>query len=283
MINLIRCYEDLNQIEIVGITAQDLPDFKYLDSYRLISINELQAESYDYVMVLSGYYFAEIVKTAMESANVPREKIISYRILEIPCFNFTQYDFIRKQNISIVSNNCWGGIIYHTLNLECISPFKNISFFSGDYLKILRDLKHYLGVDPVWTGKKEMDVNQNREVPMLELDDVLIKCNHDLDADKAIQNWKRRREKFNWNNILVEMYTEEPEVEEAFGEVTERFEKRICFVPYKSDQKYSMSLPLMKGQTKFYETVNNNAGTGKNAIAYNILNIINGNRDYRIQ
>lgn len=281
IINLLKCYEDLEQIEIVGITAQDLPDFKYLDSYRLLNIKELQEESYDYVMVLSNDYFSEIVRSAMIIANVPREKIVSYHILEIPYFDFAQYDFIKKQNISIVSNNCWGGIICNTLSMECRSPFKNVSFSPENYIKIISNLKHYLSVDPIWTDKKELDANQNREVPILELDDVLIKCNHDLDADEAICKWKRRRDKFNWSNILVEMYTENPKNEEAFGDASEQFDKRICFVPYESNKKYSMKLPLMKGQIKFYETVNINARIDKNAIAYNILEILNGKKIYR--
>lgn len=282
MINLLRYYVDSNQIEIVGITAQDLPNFRTIDNYCLVKVEEIQKLDYDYLMVMSENYFQEIADTAMRLVGVPRTKIISYHLLEIPYFNFPQYDSIRKANISIVSNNCWGGIICHTLGMECLSPFKNVSFSSNDYIKIIGDLKHYLSVNPVWTGKKEMDTNQNREVPMLELDDVLIKCNHDLDADRAIQNWKRRRDKFNWNNILIEMYTEDPKVEKAFGKVTKQFNKRICFVPYETDERYSMRLPRMVGQKKFYETVNDNAGTGKNAIAYNILKIINGNKDYRI-
>lgn len=281
MINLLKFYDEADQIEIVGITAQYLPDFEYLDNYQLISLKEVQIAEYDYVMVLSDDYFVEIVDSAMRMADVPRDKIVSYHIMEIPYFNFFQYDFIRKQKLSIVSNNCWGGVIYHTLGMECLSPFKNVSFSSEDYLKILGNLKHYLSINPIWTGKREMDTNQNREVPMLELDDVFIKCNHDLNAEKAIQNWIRRRDKFNWNNILIEMYTEDPEVEKVFGKVTEQFHNRICFVPYESDEPYSMKLSLMRGQTKFYEAVNSNARIEKNAVAYNILAILEGKRIFR--
>jgi Exopolysaccharide biosynthesis protein len=282
MINLLKFYDDADQIDIVGITAQNLPDYKYLDGYQLLSMKEVRTTEYDYVMVLSDDYFTEIVDSAMTISNVPREKIVSYHVMEIPYFNFFQYDFIKKQKISIVSNNCWGGVIYHTLGMECLSPFKNVSFSSWDYIKIVSNLKHYLSIDPIWTGKKEMDSNQNREVPMLQLDDVFIKCNHDLDAERAIHNWIRRRDKFNWNNILIEMYTEDPKVEKTFGKVTEQFHNRICFVPYESDEQYSMRLPLMRGQTKFYEAVNANAGIGKNAIAYNILAVMEGKQRFRV-
>lgn len=280
--NLLRSYIDSNQIEIVGITAQNLPCFKTIDGFNLLGINELRDIEYDYLMVMSEVYYKEIVEEAVLRVGVPRYKIVSYHILEIPNFNFIKFDLIRKSNISIVSNNCWGGILYKTLGLECRSPFKNVSFSSNDYIKVISNLNHYLNIDPIWTGIKEIDKNQKREVPMLQLDDVFIKCNHDPDAENAIQNWKRRRKKFNWKNILVEMYVEDIIVEKEFYRVTEQFEKRICFVPYKSKEKQSVTLPLMNGQTRFFESVNSNAGIGNNAVVYNILNIIEGCIDYRI-
>lgn len=282
MVNLLKFYIDADQIEIVGITAQDLPAFKTLDGCLLVETEAIQKLDYDYLMIMSEDYYHEIMDLAISAAGVPRTKIISYHLLEIPYFNFIKYDLIKKSNVSIVSNNCWGGVLYNTLGMECISPFKNVSFSSDDYIKVLSDLKHYLNIDPVWTGKKEMDKNKNKEVPMLELDDVFIKCNHDPDAETAIQNWKRRRKKFNWNNILVEMYAEDINVEREFYRVSNLYEKKICFVPYKSEERNSVSLPLMNGQKKFWETVNSNAGIGKNAIVYNILEIIDGNKDYRI-
>ena len=284
VINLLKCYENLGQIEIVGITAQELPDFRTLDGYTLVRKEEIQSLDFDYLLVMSDNFYDEIVSSAVSVADVPRSKIVSYRILKIPGFDFPKYDLVKNQRgggVSIVSNNCWGGIIYNTLNMECLSPFKNVSIASDDYIKIISNLKHYLSVDPIWTGKTQIDANQNRAVPMLELDDVLIKCNHDLDAGLAIQKWKRRRDKFNWNHMLVEMYTDDSVVERAFGKASEQYDKRICFVPYVSHEGYTVTLPEMYGQTKFYETVNDNAGIGKNAIAYDILEMLCGCVRYR--
>lgn len=281
VINLLKCYENLGQIEIVGITAQELPGFRTLDGYALMRKEEIQSLDFDYLLVMSDNFYDEIVDNAVSRANVPRSKIVSYRILKIPGFDFQKYEFVKRQEINIVSNNCWGGIIYNTLNMECLSPFKNVSIASDDYIKIISNLKHYLAINPIWTGKTQMDANQNRAVPMLELDDVLVKCNHDLDAELAIQKWMRRRDKFNWNNILVEMYTDNPAIERAFGKASEQYDKKICFVPYMSNESYTVTLPKMHGQTKFYETVNDNAGTGKNAFAYDILEMLQGCVRYR--
>ena len=282
MLNLLKFYTSANQLSVIGITAGSLPDCSTLDGWNLISTKDLSTVNYDYLMVMSDDYFEEIVNTATDMVGVPRDKIVSYHILEIPYFNFQEYDLLKRSRVSIVSNNCWGGMVYNTLGMECLSPFKNISFSARDYIRLLGNLEHYLSIDPVWRGKTEMDINQNREVPLLELDDIFIKCNHDPNAEIAISNWKRRRDKFNWNNIFVEMYTEKPEVEEEFGEVSGQYHHRICFVPYEPHEEYSMQLPMMPGQAKFYETVNGAAGTGKNGLVYDILQILNTNKKYRI-
>ncbi len=282
MLNLLKFYSFTEELTVVGITAETIPNCKTLDGWSLINKNEVSKLEYDYLIVMSDDYFKEIADTAVNIWNIPRNKIISYHVLEIPYFNFEKYDFIKRNKISIVSNNCWGGILCNTLSMEYLSPFKNISFSDKDYIRLLGNLEHYLSVDPIWKGETQLDVNSNREVPMLELDDILIKCNHDPSAEIAIANWIRRRNKFNWNNIFVEMYTESPDVEKEFGRVSAQYHHRICFVPYESSEEYSMRLPLMPGQTKFYETVNGNAGTGKNGLTYDILQLLTKNKKYRM-
>ena len=86
MINLLNFYIEANQIEIVGVTAQNLPNFQYLDNYPLLSMKEVKTIAYDYVMVMSDDYFDEIVDFAMITANVPRDKIVSFHVMEIPSF-----------------------------------------------------------------------------------------------------------------------------------------------------------------------------------------------------
>lgn len=273
LLNTIHYFEISNQIEVVALTANE--DFKtmILDGYPIIHKSEIVTIEFDYVIVASVLYFNEIMNEAVEGLGIERGRIIPFRVMQIPNLNFADYIRLRNSKLSIVSNNCWGGLICHTLGIECLSPFKNVSFSDSDYIKLLNDFERYLKADPVGTGEKMVDTNSNLEVPVLKLEDVSIKCNHELDEETAIRNWKRRRDKFNWNNVLVEMYTESPETEQEFL-LLSRFKKKICFVPYESYRKQSIKLYMMSGQKKFWEAVNSNAEVGKNSICYNVLDIL---------
>jgi uncharacterized protein (DUF1919 family) len=282
LLNTIHYFEISNQIEVAALAANECFGNMTLDGYPIIHKSEIITKEFDYIIVATDLYFDEIINEAVEGMGIEREKIIPFRVMQIPNLNFGEYIRLKNSKLSIVSNNCWGGLICHTLGIECLSPFKNVSFSDMDYIKILNDLERYLKADPIWNGEKRMDTNSNIEVPVLKLEDVSIKCNHELDGEAAIRNWKRRRDKFNWNNILVEMYTEYENVEREFLQLP-GFEKKICFVPYESDRKESVKLYRMPGQNKFWEAVNSNAGVGRNSICYNVLDILLMMKSCRLQ
>jgi uncharacterized protein (DUF1919 family) len=49
----------------------------------------------------------------------------------------TQTDF------TIISNNCWGGMIYESYNLPKESPTVGLFFMASDYIRFLDHLKEY--------------------------------------------------------------------------------------------------------------------------------------------
>jgi|GEM_PF-2020664 len=55
----------------------------------------------------------------------------------------------RKQELinidfTIISNNCWGGMIYESYNLPKESPTVGLFFMASDYIKFVSELKGYL-------------------------------------------------------------------------------------------------------------------------------------------
>ena len=47
-LNILKYYEHKNEIEIVGITATDIPKVRTIDGYQVVSLNELTFLKYDY-------------------------------------------------------------------------------------------------------------------------------------------------------------------------------------------------------------------------------------------
>ncbi|MCA5011100.1 DUF1919 domain-containing protein, partial [Clostridioides difficile] len=90
---------------------------------------------------------------------------------------------------------------------------------------------YYLGC-PFELSKFAIDINSKEQYPVMRLDDVEVHCCHEKVPDKAKENWNRRLEKINWDNLFIAMYTEDKSIAEAFLDID--FEKKICFVPFES-------------------------------------------------
>lgn len=273
-VNLLKYYEAKSEIEVVAVTANNIPwNAAAIDGFKLIELNELISLSYDYLLIMNDIYFKEIKQTAIE-LGVEKEKIMHYRALEIPGFVFEKYIKLKESRISIISNNCWGGTVYNTLGLECISPFKNLFLEDDSYLRMLRALPYYLNCPPRFGGFA-VDVHSGKKYPVLKLDDVLLHCNHADNYEDAVETWNRRLKKINMGHLFVEMYTEKKENAREFIQLDE-FEKKICFVPFVSNERGMYYLERYSGQTEFWETVISNARNGKNSLSYNIIDLLNG-------
>lgn len=65
-------------------------------------------------------------------------------MFEIPFFDFEKYVSLLENSISIISNDCWGGILASKLGLQMKSPFCNCYIGKEDYYQLLCNMKKYL-------------------------------------------------------------------------------------------------------------------------------------------
>lgn len=73
------------------------------------------------------------------------------------------------KDFTIISNNCWGGMIYESYNLPKNSPTVGLFFFAEDYICFLKDLKGFVTAplkfirpeDSKWKTRPEL-VNDKR-------------------------------------------------------------------------------------------------------------------------
>lgn len=82
-INSLRYFELTNKIKIIGITDSLLPDYKRLDGWNLIKMDDLNTIPFDLLIVMSKLHYKEIMQIAIESG-IAENKIISYKVLNIP-------------------------------------------------------------------------------------------------------------------------------------------------------------------------------------------------------
>lgn len=115
---------------------------------------------------------------------------------------------LREQDFSIISQNCIGGVLYHDMGLQFLSPTVNLYFTASDFVRFVLNLDHYLDIDPVMAW--------DETYPVGYLEDITIRFMHYNTCEEARQAWQRRKVRINKRKILVLCTDMEDFTEEVF-------------------------------------------------------------------
>lgn len=134
-----------------------------------------------------------------------RRGLASYRKKQLSCTDFT-----------IISNNCWGGMIYESYNLPKESPTVGMFFMAADYVEFLSDLKGYINGTLEFIKPKQSRCNDAPQVsgdkrfgsyPVGILSNgkntVEIFFLHYHSEQEAKDKWERRCKRIVWDRLLV--------------------------------------------------------------------------------
>lgn len=254
-INVIKYHEMLNNIMVVGVTSQTAV-FDEVAGWRIVKKEHLPQFDFEFIIVMAKGSAQEIKEEAV-SMGIKEEKIISYRVLNIPQINFEDYLKISKDPPSILANNCWGGLTYHSLCMKFASPFINMFLKDEDYIKFLQNPQYYIE-QPL--GLKEERYNEILGInyPVCICGDISLFFNHYETFALANECWEKRKKRINWNNVFVMMFTERRDIAEEFCALS--YPKKVCFVPFESEKDALCSVEFCKKQEMsdipFYSIVN---------------------------
>ena len=110
-----------------------------------------------------------------------------------------------NQDVSIISMNCIGGILYHDLGIQFQSPTINLFMRAKDYIKFCENLEHYLSIDKL-IECCDPQIVEDRDYPIAWLGsegDILLYLVHYRTVAEAEKKWKERNKRINWNNIVI--------------------------------------------------------------------------------
>ena len=118
---------------------------------------------------------------------------------------------LKLQNFTIISNNCWGGMIYESYNIIKQTPTAGLFFMAEDYIKFVSDLKKYTSsdiefIEPASSKWYKSVCSDSRygSYPVGRIGgDVEIFFLHYHSKKEAAEKWKRRCERINWDKMLV--------------------------------------------------------------------------------
>ena len=105
--------------------------------------------------------------------------------------------YITERDFTITSQNCIGGVLYHDLGMQFLSPTINMSFDGPDFIKFLINIEHYVGLE------LEEFVTDVVPYPVGHLGDIELRFNHYSTFEEAKQKWDERKNRINYKRIFV--------------------------------------------------------------------------------
>lgn len=123
---------------------------------------------------------------------------------------------LNSTDFTIISNNCWGGMIYESYGLPKQSPTVGCFFMASDYIKFISDLKGYIGgtltfIEPDksrWKATSQVSGDKRFGFYPIGVlsngkEDVEIFFLHAHNEEEARDKWERRCKRINWNRLLI--------------------------------------------------------------------------------
>ena len=277
--SVIAAQIEKRNIEVVGITADSLPAYGFVDGFPILSKQEALRAPFDYLLLcVNESAYDGVLAEITETYGIPRSQVVCSHVLRSPNFDFREYMELRTSHVSIVAPLCWSGLACSTLDLRCESPFRNMFINWDSYRRVLSDIKHYCSIDSLEFLGYDTDQLGTR-YPKMGLDDVVLNFNHVETPDQAREQWFKRRDRMNFGNLFVMGICNDPQQEEEFHHLAQN-EKRICFVPYESAHPQSLYLPKRPSDTVFSDSVNATAMRSTGSYAINLVRLLLGRSDY---
>ena len=136
----IKRLEQSGEIQIVGVTDKKLLPGGTFDGWPVIPREKIGEYSFDSIVVFS-YYAEKEIREELIGQGIDSQAIA----FDLP---FKKVES-SADGVSILCNNCWGGICAHSLGIEFCSPTKNLWIPEHRFIPFLGHLRYYLSLDPV--------------------------------------------------------------------------------------------------------------------------------------
>lgn len=225
-------------IEIVAaVSKEETILCKYIDHIPLITKEGIHGLEFDYIIICSNLYFREICNEIRE-IGIDRSRVLNGNVFSYALFDFNRYVSLVENPITIISDDCWAGEVYHTLYLPFSSPTINIYWHTEEYVKFIADLPYYL-CQSLQCGR-ESDLEAGIfPIGLLGEGDkqVSMELIHNISFEEAREQWERRQKRINFDNIFVKLGMNKTANLQRYTAVFDNLQyKKICFSPYMEDK-----------------------------------------------
>lgn len=208
-----------------------------LDGFKIVGKEKLSEYAYDFVIITSTVYFEEILKET-QKLGIKREKVIAGRLFNIPNFDFERYVKLIENPVTILSDDCWGGLIYYRLGLKLTTPFINILIYPDSYARFIQDPIYYLSQPLVMEREGDFRNNLPPIGSLGSKGEVLLNFVHTPTFEEAAVLWNKRKERINYNNLFVKMGFNVDEKSKEYLEIFAHVPySKVCFYSGETDKE----------------------------------------------
>lgn len=102
---------------------------------------------------------------------------------------------LHARDVTVLSQNCIGGVFYHDMGLQFTSPTINLYMTGKDFVSFVLNLDYYLSL--------KLRMTWGEEYPIGYLNDVAIYFMHYHTCQEAEAEWEKRKTRIIRDNIVV--------------------------------------------------------------------------------
>lgn len=103
---------------------------------------------------------------------------------------------LKSPSFSILATNCIGGVIYHDLGLEFLTPTVNLAIPIRDFIKLAENPRQYM-------DQPLVEMENPGGYPVALLGDVRVNFAHYASFEEGAAKWEERRRKINWDCLVL--------------------------------------------------------------------------------
>lgn len=141
---------------------------------------------------------------------------------------------IKNKDVSIISNNCWGGIISQFVNIQYNSPFVGLFFFAPDYIQLLKNLSvvnDEIRFIPREQSKYYDKISSLACYPIGVIgNSIEIHFLHYFSIEEAMMKWRCRAKRIDTTNMIVKFCDRDlctPQLISEFDKLP--YTHKVCF------------------------------------------------------
>ena len=137
---------------------------------------------------------------------------------------------LKNKHVSLLSNNCNGALILHDLRLRFNSPFVNLWLFPNDFVKYIKNIKHYMDCE------LQFEKYGDFPYPVARLDDIYIFFQHYKNEAEARRKWEERTRRIDLDNLWILMTERDGctfDVMKQFDDLPYKHKVLLTHLPFK--------------------------------------------------